>query len=396
MICSLHLISLEGEQSVYFGQNGVRVSDEVLVKIEQIGVNELEFFRGDSFEHEFVVWGVEEEFPTFTPLAFSQVEHFSSILVQLEGFKNRLQSIVFEQVLEYFRRVYDHRAGKYAKFGQQSGILYKILNNLNVDLNRHLLMIVDLLGWFVEVRVGIPPVETDGILPQLSLRGLNLEDKGVEVFVFDVVVLLVGDVDAWHYSDHLWYFEDINAVVLFLDLEKHLLKVVDAFIVGVRRRIIWCQFVFDSRRLRFAELSLRKHFFQELFKSPPGILVSEDDKVNIQTLGQMQDVKNRDEWYELGLRVGLFAVQVQNQWDDWLCCPESYIAHHVHHYHLYLVPFFLAQTDRIRHVSLEVSDRKNTQNHENSSHSNDRNRDAYIRIWEADKADPTQSKDIEP
>ena len=108
-----------------------------------------------------------------------------------------------------------HRTFEDAKLWQKALITYEILDNLNVNLDWHFLVVIDVFSsWFVEINIFAMIFQRHG-----CLGVIKLEHERVEVFLLDVVILLISNVNARDYGDNLWNFKNIDAVGLLLYLE---------------------------------------------------------------------------------------------------------------------------------------------------------------------------------
>lgn len=194
MICALDFVALESEQPVYFGEEGVWIPLEVLIKVREIFLKEVEFILGDGLEDVLVIVGEEEELSAATTLPLHQVEHLLGVIVELEGRKNTAQVVIFEQLLEDLWSVDGHVAGQDTQSRQQAEVDHIVLDDFGIDGDGHLLVVVDLLGGSLVLGLDRPRVvRTVGVVAEV----------GPEVFVGDVVVLLVGHVYSGDDGDHL-------------------------------------------------------------------------------------------------------------------------------------------------------------------------------------------------
>jgi hypothetical protein len=103
-------MSLEGEQPVDLRQQRVGIPLIVLMKIDEVLLQELKLVLRDSLQYILIIVREKEELPAPPPLPLHEVEHLPRVVVQLEGLEDILQVIVGQHHLEYLRRVYRHLA----------------------------------------------------------------------------------------------------------------------------------------------------------------------------------------------------------------------------------------------------------------------------------------------
>lgn len=147
--------------------------------------------------------------------------------MQLEGLEDILQVIVGQHHLEYLRSVYRHLALQDPQAGEEGEIDEVVFYYLRVDRYCHLLVVVNL-----PYRAGDLHLVVRGSL------GLGVITEEIPaVGLVDVVVLLVGDVDARNYGDNLGDLEDVQFAVLLLYVQEQLL-VVGGGLRGAKERIL--------------------------------------------------------------------------------------------------------------------------------------------------------------
>jgi hypothetical protein len=208
-------MSLEGEQPVDLRQQRVGIPLIVLMKIDEVLLQELKLVLRDSLQYILIIVGEKEELPAPPPLPLHEVEHLPRVVVQLEGLEDILQVIVGQHHLEYLRRVYRHLALQDPQARQEGEIDEVVFYYLRVDRYRHLFVVVDLphragdLHLVVGGRFGLGVVAEE--VPAVGL--------------VDVVVLLVGDVDARDDGDDLGDLEDVQLAVLLFYVQEQLLVV---------------------------------------------------------------------------------------------------------------------------------------------------------------------------